>query len=163
MLSKKVQSALNEQIQMELSSAYAYLAMAAYFEEANFGGFAKWMKVQAQEELGHAMKFFDHIQSMSGSVELGAVAKPARNWKSPLAAFETALGHEERVTKAIYSLVDLAAKERDHATDVFLNWFVTEQVEEEKTANDAVLKLRLAGDSSAALLMLDREFGSRTV
>ncbi len=123
---------------MELSSAYTYLAMSAYLEEINFAGFARWMSVQAKEELEHAMKFFAHIHAMSGHVELDSVAKPPRAWKSPLAAFETALEHEERVTKAIYHLVDLASKERDHATDVFLNWFVTEQVEEEKQANDAV-------------------------
>ncbi|MEW6577888.1 MAG: ferritin [Chloroflexota bacterium] len=161
MLSEKMQAALNKQINAELHSAYIYLSMAAYFEDKNLTGFAHWMRVQAKEELGHAMKFFDFIVERRGRVLLEPVAAVPIEWASPLAVFENALAHEQKVTGLIHGLVNLAIEERDHAANSFLQWFVDEQVEEEASADAIVQQLKLAGDSGVALLMLDRELGAR--
>ena len=161
MQNSSVQDAMNEQIKLELTSAYAYLAMSACFEEQNLPGFAKWMRLQAEEELEHAMKFFDFIHNRGGHVALQAIDQPRAQYESALAAFETAFHHEQRVSEAINTIYALAVCENDFASQSFLNWFVDEQVEEEKNAASAIEQLRMAGDNPAALLMLDREFGQR--
>jgi len=159
---KAIQDALNQQINAELNSAYIYLAMSAHFAEQSFDGFAHWMRKQAGEELGHAMKLFDYVLERGGHVELTAVAGPAKKFGTPLKIFETALAHEKKITAMIHALYDLARKKADYATENALNWFVTEQVEEEDNAGRAVERLGLAGDSTAALLMLDHQFGERS-
>lgn len=161
MLSQKMEEALNEQLNWELFSAYLYMAMSGYFYSVGLPGFANWMKVQALEELTHAGKFFSFVNDRGGRVRLGPVEAPASDWDSPLAAFEQALGHEQKVTARINSLVDLARGERDHATEIFLQWFVTEQVEEESSATEVIQKLKLVGEHPASLFHLDRELGSR--
>lgn len=161
MLSEKMQAAMNRQINAELHSAYLYLAMAAYFEHENLPGFAHWMRLQANEELAHALKFFDFIVERRGRVLLEPVGAVPTEWASPLAVFENALAHEQKVTGLIHGLVNLAVEERDHASDSFLLWFVDEQVEEEASADAVVQQLKLAGDSGVALLILDRELGAR--
>lgn len=161
-MDKAIQDALNEQINAELHSAYIYLAMSAHFAEQNLDGFAHWMRQQAGEELGHAMKLFDYVLERGGHVDLTAVAGPAKKFSTPLKIFETALAHEKKISGMIHALYDLARKKGDYATENHLNWFVTEQVEEEDNAGRAVERLRLAGDSTAALLMLDRQFGERS-
>jgi ferritin len=161
MLSKKMEKALNEQINAELYSAYLYLSMAAWFQSQNLPGFGAWMRVQAKEENGHAMKFFDFINERRGKVALKAIAEPAKEWKSPLAAFEASFEHEQYITGRISDLVNLAADEKDHATVNFLQWFVKEQVEEEASVDSAVQKLKMAEKAPGALLMLDQVMGQR--
>ncbi len=161
MLSKKVQDVLNGQINAELYSAYLYSAMEAYFQSVNFQGFANWMRVQTQEETAHARKIYDFINERGGRVILEAIARPPGEWKSPLAVFEAAYKHEQKVTGLINGLVELAAKEKDHATGIFLQWFVSEQVEEEKNASEIVGKMQLLKDSAGAMYMLDKELGKR--
>ncbi len=161
MLNKKIEEAFNEQINAELYSAYLYLSMAADFEAKNFKGMATWMRVQAQEEVTHAMKFFDFILERGGKPVLGAIAEPPAKWASPLAAFEAAYEHECKVTSLIHALVDLAISQKDHAANAFLQWFVTEQVEEEASAQGIVDQLNIAGDSGGALFMLDQQLGQR--
>jgi ferritin len=162
MISKKIQDALNGQINAELYSAYLYMAMEAYFHSSNFPGFAGWMRVQTQEEKTHAMKIYDFINERGGRVTLDAIARPTGDWKSPLAAFEAAYKHEQKVTGLINDLVELAIKEKDHAAHIFLQWFVTEQVEEEKNASEIVAKLQVLKDSAGSMYMLDKELGKRT-
>jgi len=161
MLSEKIQDAINKQIVAETYSAYLYWSMAAYFESVNLAGFGQWMKAQAQEELFHAAKFFNFVAERGGRVLLGAVDAPPTEWDSPLAVFEHAYQHEQKVTGLINGLVDLAVEERDHATKSFLDWFVDEQVEEESSADGVVQKLKLMGDAPGGLFMLDRELGQR--
>lgn len=161
MLSKRMQTALNKQVVAELYSAYLYLSMSAYFHSINLGGFANWMRVQVQEELTHAMKIFDYVIERGGRVFLDAVDKPPLEWASPLAAFEAAYKHEQKVTGLINKLVDLALTEHDHATNNFLQWFVSEQVEEEDSANAVVQKLKMVGEEGGGLFMVDRELGQR--
>ena len=150
MLSEKMRDALNAQINAELYSSYLYLSMTAYFYEENFPGFANWMRVQEHEERIHALKFYDYIVSRDGRVRLRPIEGPQVEWTSPLAAFEDAYKHEQKVTGLIHKLVDLALSEADHATHSFLKWFVDEQVEEEASADAVVQDLRRAGDSAAA-------------
>ena len=161
MLDEKIQIALNQQLNAELYSSYLYLSMSAYFQSVNLSGFANWMRIQAQEELVHAMKFYDFINERGSRVMLQPVEGPPTEWSSPLDAFENAYRHEQKVTGLINDLVNLAVKERDHATNIFLQWFVTEQVEEEASADGVVQKLKLLGDASGGLFMLDREMGQR--
>ena len=161
MISKKIQKAFNDQINAELFSAYLYLSMSAYFESINLPGFAGWMRTQSQAEIFHAMKFFHHINDRGGRAKLSAIETPEVEWSSALQAFKDAYAHEEKVTGMINKLVDLALKESDHASNAFLQWFVTEQVEEEMNTDNVVQKLKLAGESTNALLMLDRELGAR--
>jgi ferritin len=161
MLSQTLQNALNDQLQRELFSAYVYLAMAAYSETQNLPGFAHWMRLQSQEELGHAMKVFDYINDRNGSVELQAIDQPPGEFQSPLAMFVQALDHERTVTAAIHQLYELAVGENDYPTQTFLQWFIAEQVEEEKAASQVVERLKLSGGNSAALLLIDRELGAR--
>ena len=161
MTGEKIEKGFNDQINAELYSAYLYLSMAAYFESLNFQGFANWMKVQAQEEVVHAMKFFNHINERNGRVTLKAIDKPPVTWKSPLDAFQKAYQHELLVTGLINKLVALAQKENDYPAGVLLQWFVEEQVEEEMNANTISEKLKLAGDSPNILFMLDSQLGGR--
>ncbi len=161
MMTNKMEEALNEQINEELFSSYLYLAMSAWFESQNLPGFASWMKVQAREENGHAMKFFEYINERRGRVVLKAIKEPGKEWKSPLAAFEAALEHEQYITGRINDLVNLAAAEKDHATAGLLQWFVKEQVEEEASADRIVQMLKMAANAPGALLMLDHQMGER--
>jgi len=161
MLKKKVEKALNEQLNAEFNSSYLYLSMAAYFESKNFDGFANWMKAQAKEEAGHAMKFYGYIGSRGGRVTLGKIDAPKADWSSPLEAFQAALAHEELITSKVNDLVDLANQEKDNASHQFLMWFVGEQVEEEDSVTRIVEKLKLIGDHPSGLFMMDRELGAR--
>jgi ferritin len=161
MLSKVIQDAMNEQIRNELYSAYLYLSMSAYCESVNLPGFAHWIRVQAQEETTHAMKFYDFICERGGRVVLQAIDQPPVGYESPLGLFERTLEHERKVTAMIHDLYALAVQEEDYASQVFLQWFVTEQVEEEQSAAEIVEMLKMIGDKGHALLMLDRELGRR--
>ena len=160
-LSRKVQSAMNEQMRREFGAYYLYLAMAAWFSERNFDGFSRWMRAQAQEEANHAMKFFDYVIDRAGQITLEAIDKPRANWKTVLAVFEEAKAHEARVSEGIHRLYELTLKEKDYASQAMLQWFITEQVEEEKTSTGIVETLRIIGDSSSGLLFYDRELGAR--
>ena len=162
MLSKKMEKALNEQINAELYSAYLYLAMSAWFESQNLPGFAGWMRIQHREETAHAMKFFKFVAERRGRIVLKAIEEPAKEWKSPLAAFEAAFEHEQYITGRIGDLVNLANEERDHAAHAFLQWFVNEQVEEEASVDAIVQKLKMAEKAPGAMLMLDQALGQRT-
>ena len=161
MIDEKMQEALNKQLNAEIYSAYLYLSMSAYFQSVNLGGFANWMRVQAKEELAHAMKFYDYVNERGGRVILHPVEEPPSEWDSPLAVFEHVYRHEQKVTGLINKLVDLAVKARDHATNNFLQWFVSEQVEEEASADEVVQKLKLAGGDASGLFMIDRELAQR--
>ena len=162
MLDKAIQDAMNEQIKNEFYSAYQYLSMAAYCESANLPGFAHWMRTQSQEEMEHAMKFYDFILARNGRVVLQAMDQPVVDFVSPLEVFEQALEHEREVTAMINDLYGLAVRENDYASQAFLQWFVTEQVEEEKNAGDVVDTLKMVGEKSESLFLLDRELGGRT-
>ncbi len=161
MLSKTLQDAMNEQIKNELYSAYLYLSMSAYCEAANLPGFAHWMRVQAQEEEAHAMKFYEFIYERGGRVVLQAIDQPPVEFQSPLAVFEQTLEHEQKVTAMIHDLYALAVEEKDYASQAFLQWFVTEQVEEEASATQILETLKMIGDKGHALIMLDRQLGRR--
>jgi ferritin len=161
MLSSTVQDAMNEQINAELYSAYLYLSMAANFEGANLRGMAHWMQVQAKEETGHALKFFKYIVERGGRVTLTSIAAPPAKWDSPQAVFEEVFKHECHVTSLINELVELAEAQKDHASAVFLQWFVNEQVEEEANASEVLHQLKLVGDSKQGLFMLDRHLAQR--
>jgi ferritin len=159
MLSKKLLNALNDQINHELASAYIYLSMSAYFESENLPGFAAWMRRQATEEAGHAMKIFDFINDRDGRVSLKAVAQPPADFRSPLAAFEQSLAQERKISALIHKLYAMAAREDDYATQAMLQWFVTEQVEEEKSVKLIVEQLKRIGPSTSAIFFLDRHVG----
>ena len=161
MLSEKVQDALNKQLNAELYSSYLYLSMSAYFASTDMTGMAKWMQVQATEELLHVQKYYDYLNDRQGRVKLAAVEGPPIEWSSPLDVFKNALEHERHVTALIGKLVDTAMDERDHSTNNFLQWFVAEQVEEEANAAEIVGQLKVIGDNTSGLYMLDRELGSR--
>ncbi|MCX7875329.1 MAG: ferritin [Melioribacteraceae bacterium] len=161
MISDKMLKMLNDQINAELFSSYLYLSMAAYFESENWNGMAKWMKEQSSEEYEHAMKFYHYINEVEGRVELEAIEKPKFGWNSPLEAFEEAHKHELYITDRINKLVALAIQENDYATNLFLNWFVNEQVEEVATVSQIVHKFKLIGDNKTSLYLLDRELGMR--
>jgi ferritin len=161
MLNEKIQTAFNDQINAELASAYIYLSMAAWFNSKNLSGIARWLQVQAQEEVEHAMKFFHFIDERLGQVELKAIEGPRIDWDSPLDAFENVLGHEQYITERINSLVDLAKAENDHASLGFLQWFVKEQVEEEANADKVVQQMRMIKDSPNGLFMIDHYMGKR--
>jgi ferritin len=156
-----MEQALNSQINAELYSSYLYLSMKAYFESINLPGFANWMKVQVQEELMHAMKFFDFVNECRGRVTLKAIEQPPAEWKSPLNVFEETLKHEQKVTGLINNIMNIAIEEKNHATSNFLQWFVNEQVEEEASADKILQQLKLLGSKSAGLFMMDKELGAR--
>lgn len=161
MISKKMEKAINKQINAELYSAYLYGAMAAFFDSKNLEGFANWMKAQAQEEVAHAMRFYSYVFDAGGTVVLDAIEKPPASFGSPVKAFEETLKHERLVTSLINKLVDLARSESDHATENFLQWFVAEQVEEEATADAILGKLKLIGDHPNGLFMMNEKLGAR--
>ena len=161
MISKTIQNAINEQINKELYSSYLYLSMAAFFENKNLPGFAKWLYVQADEERLHGMKFFEHLIDRSGKVELKAIAGPEIDWKTNLDVFKQVQQHEAAVTASINALYELALKEKDYPSQVLLQWFITEQVEEEKNAADIVQQLELIDAKGTAVLMLDHQLGKR--
>ncbi|MEA1933574.1 MAG: ferritin [Thermodesulfobacteriota bacterium] len=161
MLNKKIEEAINSQINAEIYSAYLYLSMSAYFESTSLSGFASWMRAQAQEEMVHAMKFYDYVNERGGRVILGRIDAPPSEWESSVAVFDATYQHEQKVTGLINDLVDLAMEEKDHATNNFLQWFVSEQVEEEASASEVLNKAKLIGDAPGGLFMLDRELGAR--
>jgi ferritin len=161
-MSPVVHEAINRQINAELGASYAYLAMSAFCARKAFNGCAHWLRLQSQEEYGHAMKLYDFLIARDGTVELKAMAEPKATYESIGAVFEAALLQEQEVSRQIDSLYELAFKERSYAALVELQWFLTEQVEEEKSAREIVAKFRLVGDDPASLLDLDREFGSRS-
>lgn len=158
----KIEKALNQQINAEMFSAYLYLSMATYFDANGLPGFANWMKVQSQEEMFHALKFYDYVFERGGRVILDLIEKPKTDFASPLSIFKEVLAHEKKVTKLINNLYELALKEKDYAFQSYLGWFIDEQVEEEATASAMVDKLKLAGDKSAGMFMLDSELVQRT-
>lgn len=161
MLSKKMQNALNKQVNAEYFSSYMYLSMAAHLQAENLSGMATWMKKQSQEELMHALKIFDYIDSRGGKVALTAIDAPPTEWKSPLHVFQETLAHEKKVTGMIHDLVELSRAEKDHATESFLIWFVNEQVEEEDTAQQILARLEMVKDAPSGLFLMDRELGMR--
>ena len=162
MFSKAVQDSMNDQIKNELYSAYIYLSMSAHFEAANLLGFAHWMRLQSEEEVEHAMKFFDFINDRNGRVELRAIEQPPVEWGTPLEIFETALNHERKVTGMINNIYDIAQNEKDYPSQIMLQWFIAEQVEEEKSAAGIVETLKVVGDSDTAILILDRQLAQRS-
>jgi ferritin len=161
MFSKKLLDAMNEQMKNEFASAYLYLAMAGYYQSEDLLGFANWMRVQALEELTHGEKFFHFICDAAGRTELRAIDAPQNAYKSPLDCFKAGLKHENFVTASINNLVTLARKDNNHATEIFLQWFVTEQVEEEANFSLILKKLERVGDDGAALLRIDEELAQR--
>jgi len=161
MLSKSMQDAINEQIKNELYSAYLYLSMAAYSEANNLPGFAHWMRAQSQEEVEHAMKFFEFVNERGGRVVLHAIDQPPADFESPVKMFEETLGHERKVTAMIHSLYELALEEKDYPAQILLHWFIEEQVEEEASAAYILDTLKAIGVKGQALVMLDRELARR--
>ena len=161
MISKAMQAAVNEQINKELYSSYLYLSMAAYFENRNLPGFAKWLHVQTDEERGHGMKLYQHLVDRGGGVMLKTIAAPATEWKSYLEVFKEVQAHEAEVTASINGLYELALKEKDYPMQVLLQWFINEQVEEEKNAAEIVQQLELIDAHGTAVLMLDHQLGKR--
>ena len=161
MLSKSMEKALNEQVNAEFYSSYMYLSMSTYFDSVGLPGAAQWMQAQAQEEWFHGTKFYRYISERGGRVTLRAIAQPPTTWKSSITVFEDVLTHEQKVTGLINNLVNLALDERDHATNIFLQWFVSEQVEEEASVNAVLGKLKLIGKDTTALFTLDSELGQR--
>jgi len=161
MLIKEMQTALNGQIKEELESAYVYLAMSAESDRLGLPGFANWFKMQYNEEILHADRFFHFVLERNGEVELHALEKPQVANESPLSLFEKALAHEQHITSCIFKLKDLAREHSDHATDVFLEWFVNEQVEEEASTQEVIDQLKLVDGSPNGLFMIDRELANR--
>jgi ferritin len=161
MMSQTMQDAFNEQMTQEFYSSYLYLSMSAYCEAANLPGLAHWMRAQAREEANHAMKIFDHLLDRGGRVQLQPIGQPPSDFKSPREVFEQAHRHEQQVTGSINRVYGLAVDERDFASRVFLDWFVQEQVEEEKTSGLLAEQLQMIGEDRPGLLMLDREVAQR--
>ncbi len=161
MISKTIETALNDQIKHELYSSYLYLSMSAYCEAANLAGAAHWMRGQSREEYGHGMKFYGYIHDQGGRVALQALAQPPAEWTSLLDLFQQVLEHERKVTSLIQNLYALAFKENDYATQSFLQWFINEQVEEEKHATQIVEQLKMIGNSGQALYLMDRQLAAR--
>ena len=163
MLSQKMERALNDQINAELYSSYLYLSMSAYFASVDLNGCAHWMRLQAQEELTHAMKFFDYLSERDGRPKLAAVAEPQFEWDSPMAVFQATYEHEQHVTKLINTLMDLALSESDHATVSTLKWFIDEQVEEESNVKGILQRFKLLKDAPGGLFMMDNELAQRVL
>ena len=162
MLNGKIENAINAQIKHELASAYLYLSMSAYFEANNLPGFASWMRVQAEEEQEHAMKFFDFINDRGGRVALQAIEQPQVEWDSPLKVFEQVYSHEQKVTSLIHAIYKLAVEEADYPTQVMLHWFIDEQVEEEKNASAILDQLKVVEGHTGSLFMIDHRLGKRS-
>jgi ferritin len=161
MISKKMEKAFNDQINAELFSSYLYLSMSAHLSSANLPGFANWMAVQTKEENAHAMMLFNFVLERGGNVKLQPIAQPDTNWKNVIKVFEEVYAHEQKVTKLIHELLDLALKEKDHASANFLQWFVSEQVEEEASASEILEQLKIVEGKGHGLLLLDRELQTR--
>lgn len=161
MISKKMSDALNGQINKEMFSSYLYLAMSAYCQHEGLSGVANWMKIQAQEEMLHAMRFYQYMESQGAQIALQAIEAPPTTFKSALHLFQETLKHEQFITKSIQGLADLAQKEKDHATSIMLQWFITEQIEEEANATDILNKFKMVGNSSQGIWMIDRELAAR--
>lgn len=161
MIKERVSEAINSQIAKEMYSSNLYLAMSAYFKSINLNGFANWMRVQAQEESFHAMRFFDYLIDRGGNLQLLPIEAPPVKWDNPLACFKAALAHEQLVTASINEIADISMQEKDFAASTFLNWFINEQVEEEATAGEIVDRLTMAQNSAGALFMLDTELKAR--
>jgi ferritin len=162
MINKSMQDAINEQINKELFSSYLYLSMAAYFEEKNLSGFGHWMRIQADEERGHAMKLYDFLLERGGKVMLKAIEAPKTEWNSNLEVAEEVAAHEGKVTASIHALYELALQEKDYPAQVMLQWFINEQVEEERNAAELVADLKLIEERGTAVLMLDKQLGKRS-
>ena len=160
-MNQKLLDEMNLQINKEIYSGYLYLSMAAHFSQSNLGGFSHWMKLQAKEELDHAMKFYDFLNELGEKVDLQAIAQPDANFGSPIKIFEQVLEHEIFVTARIHLLYEIAIEEKDYRTQVFLQWFINEQVEEEKHATEILETLKLGGESGSALIMMDKALGDR--
>lgn len=160
-ISATMQKELNDQVNKEFVASYLYLSMAAYFAEKNYNGFAKWMRMQAVEEARHAMKIFDFVEDRGGRVTLEAIDRPPPDFPSPLAVFELARDHEAKVSAGIHRLYELAGAEKDWATQAMLQWFITEQVEEEKTSSEIVETLKMIDKNASGLYMFDHELGRR--
>jgi ferritin len=161
MISDKMQESINQQINAEMYSAYLYLSMSAWCTGKQYDGFAQWFKVQAQEEMVHAMKFYHYIFEQGGQVKLLPIDGPPAKFAALKDCAKKQLEHEKKVTGLIRALADLAKKEKDYATDIILQWFISEQVEEEKNAEEIIRKLDMIGESGPALYMLDKEMGQR--
>jgi ferritin len=161
-LNKKIEAAMNDQLQKELQSAYVYLAMSAYTESLSLPGMSQWLRAQWEEELAHAMRFYNFIVDRGARVSFKALDAPPADYKSPLNVFETALEHERAVTRSINDLYELVADEKDFASQAWLDWFATEQVEEEKSVGQIVDDLKRVGDQGDALFLMDRSLGART-
>jgi ferritin len=161
MLSNKMVEALNEQVNREMYSAYLYMSMSSHCNEVGLKGFANWFMVQYHEEMLHAMKIYEYIQRQGGKVRLASLAEPPNVFESPMDMFQKTLEHEQFITRSINDLMDLAIAEKDHASQIFLNWYVTEQVEEEENDNDIIAQLKLIKDNPQGLMMLDRELAAR--
>lgn len=163
MLNKKVNQALNEQINREMYSAYLYMSMSVYAADAGLKGFANWFMVQYHEEMYHAMKIYEYLQRQGETITLETIHKPPHTFENALDMFTQTLTHEQYITQSINNLMELAISKKDHATQIFLQWYVTEQIEEEDNDNDIIAQLKLIGDSPQGLLMLDRELRTRNV
>ena len=163
MLSKKMEKAFNGQLNKEMYSAYLYMAMSSYADSQGIKGIAHWFMVQYHEEMLHAMKIYEYIQEQGNDVILGAIDKPEGTFTTALSLFEAALEHERFITRSINELMDLAIEEHDHASKAFLEWYVSEQVEEEQNATDIVQTLKMIGDNSAALFLYDKDLKTRAV
>ncbi len=161
MLNQKIQDAFNKHINVELYSSYLYLSMSSHFESKNLKGMASWMRLQAREEMAHAVKFIDFIHEKGGKVLLAALDAPENEWSSPTAVFEHVYKHECHISQLINDLANVAISEKDHAANSFLQWFITEQVEEEASALENLEKLKLVGDNGVALFMIDKELSER--
>lgn len=161
MITESLAAALNKQVENELYSAHIYLAMSSWFDSQGLPGCASWMRMQYQEEVIHGLKIFDYVNDAGGTAVVPALDAPPREWSTPIDAFSQAYEHEQKVTGMINDLYDLAGSERDHAASVMLQWFITEQVEEESTVSLIVDQLKLIGDDRAALLVLDQQLGAR--
>jgi len=161
MISENMTKALNEQVNREMYSAYLYMAMSAHCNQVGLKGFANWFMVQYHEEMLHAMKIYEYIQRQGAAVTLAAIEAPPASFASPMDMFTQTLAHEQFITRSINELMELAIAEKDHASQIFLEWYVTEQVEEEENDNDILAQLRLIGDNPQGLMMLDRELAGR--
>ncbi len=161
MISTKLQDAINNQIQAELNSAYIYLAMSVECEQKNLSGFASWLRVQYQEENSHAFKLVDYLLERGGSVKLQAIEAPATEYGTPVELFEKVLAHEIHITNLINKLYEVALEEKDYAAQIFLQWFIAEQVEEEASASAVLERLKFVGDKGGSLLYIDKELGQR--
>ncbi len=161
MISENITHALNDQITNELNSSYIYLAMSAHFSALNLNGFAHWFRIQYEEERGHALRIYDHVLDRGGTVNLAALAQPSLEWDSPLSAFTEARDEERRIAGSIDELIELAVAAKDHATRILLDWFVSEQVEEERITTEIVDQLQMVGDSRIGLFMIDERLKSR--